>query len=237
MSDKISTEELRERFDHDVDRFSDEQSGQETIVDAVKVLEMIENTIRRMHPDASDLCDVGCGGGNFSLRIARKLPRLAVTLLDLSEPMLRRASQRLEAEHFKVKEIIRDDVRNIRFAPESFDIVVASASLHHLRAKSEWESVFQNIFHSLRPGGSFWISDIIKHENADVEDVQRERYAEFLVELKDKAFQESIFDMIERTDTPETIFFQMRTLVDAGFQRIDVVHKNMLFYVLVARKT
>lgn len=233
---KISMDELRRRFDVDVDRFSDERNGQRTAVDAALVLDMLERLIARMHPGAKDLCDIGCGAGNFALRIARTLPGLELTLLDLSEPMLRRAAQRLEAERFRVKETIRDDIRNVCFQPEMFDIVVAAASLHHLRSREDWSSVFQNVFDALRPGGSFWICDIIRHEIDEVEAVQRERYAEFLIALQDRAFQEEIFEMIERSDSPETIDFQIRTLHDAGFRKIDVVHKNMIFCVLVARK-
>ena len=234
--DKISMDELRKRFDGDVDRFSDEQKGQETFVDAPLVLGMVEETIRRMDPEARDLCDIGCGGGNYSIRIARKLPQLAVTLVDLSREMLDRARKRLEAEQFMVKRMIQDDIRNIVFEPESFDIVVASASLHHLRSRDDWRSVFCNVFDSLRSGGTFWICDIVKHENTEVGEIQWDRYAEYLVGLRDEAFRDTIFDMIHRMDTPETISFQMQTLQDAGFRNVDIVHKNMLFFSMVARK-
>ena len=236
MTDKASVNELRKHFDGDVERFSDEQKGQETIVDAPLVLGMVEESIRCMNPDAQDLCDIGCGGGNYSIRIARKLPKLAITLVDLSEEMLQRARYRLEAEGVVVRKTIQDDIRNIVFKPGSFDIVVASASLHHLRSHEDWLLVFRNVFESLRPGGSFWICDIVKHENPEIEAIQRRRYAEFLIGLRDKAFQEMIFEMIERCDTPETISFQMQTLHDVGFRDIDVVHKNMLFFAMAARK-
>lgn len=234
---KISTDQLRERFDNDVERFSDAEKGQQTIVDAALSLETVETAIQRMHPNAEDFCDIGCGGGNYSVRITRKLPQLAVTLVDLSQPMLDRASERLTAQNIRVKEAIQGDIKEIRLKPESLDIALASASLHHLRTHEDWRRVFAMVYRSLRPGGSFWICDIIKHENVEIEAGQRERYARFLADLKDKEFQETIFEMIERTDTPETIDFQMQTLRDVGFRHLDIVHKNMLFFVLVARKT
>ncbi len=197
---------------------------------------MVEQTIKAMQPDAADFCDIGCGGGNFSLRIARQLPKLAVTLLDLSGPMLDRATQRLIAEGFTVKAAIQDDIRTVSFEPDSFDTMLASASLHHLRTHEEWHAVFARVFRALRPGGAFWICDLIKHENLAAEEVQRRRYADYLTELDGKAYQEEIFDMIARTDTPETIDFQMQTLRGAGFRNLDIVHKNMLNFAVVARK-
>lgn len=236
MSEKDSLEKLRERFDNDVDRFSDEEKGQQTIVDAALVLSMVENGIQSMNPDAKDLCDIGCGGGNFSVRISRKLQDIAVTLVDLSQPMLDRAAERLAAQNTKVKSAIQADIRDVLFEPESFDIVVASASLHHLRTRSDWKAVFSKVCQSLRPGGSFWICDIIKHENDAIETLQRERYANFLIELKDLEFQQRIFEMIQEADTPETIDFQIRMLHEVGFRNVDLVHKNMLFFSTVARK-
>lgn len=233
---KESPEQLRERFDNDVDRFSDEEKGQEAIADAALVLNMVERGITAMHPDARDLCDLGCGGGNFSVRISRKLPKIGVTLVDLSRVMLDRAVERLQAQNVDVKSVFQGDIREFDFPDESFDVVVASASLHHLRSREEWKTVFQNVFRSLRAKGSFWICDIAKHENPEIETLQRERYADFLADLKDRAFQEEVFRLIELSDTPETIDFQIRTLREAGFEQLDLVHKNMLYFSLVARK-
>ena len=54
-------EEIRERFDHDVERFSNLQSGQVSTVDAALSLELITEAAARLTPLATDLLDVGCG--------------------------------------------------------------------------------------------------------------------------------------------------------------------------------
>ena len=41
------------------------------------------------------LLDVGCGAGNYSLKLLTLLPNLEVTLVDLSRPMLDRAVERV----------------------------------------------------------------------------------------------------------------------------------------------
>lgn len=88
MQEKSSVEEIRERFDHDVERFSNLQSGQVSTVDAALSLELITEAAARLTPLATDLLDVGCGAGNYTLKMLSKRPGLHCTLLDLSRPML-----------------------------------------------------------------------------------------------------------------------------------------------------
>lgn len=236
MDKKISVEELERQFDNDVERFSNEQTGQTTTVDASLVLSMVEQSILRFCPQAKKMCDIGCGAGNFSLRIARKLPDLQLTLLDLSSAMLDRAETRLRAENFVVEETIKSDIAVASLPENRFDVVVAAASLHHLRTRQDWENVFERIYRSLKIGGSFWMWDLIRHENDAVESVQQERYAEYLTQLRDADYQRHVFEYIERSDSPETLSFLIETLCSVGFCNIDIIHKNVVFAALVAVK-
>jgi tRNA (cmo5U34)-methyltransferase len=236
QSEKISIEELRCQFDADVDRFSNEQTGQTSSVDAPLILSLFETSIARIHPNAQRLLDIGCGAGNFSLRITRKLPQLKLTLLDLSNKMLQKAKERLLMENFTVEETIQSDIAQAELPNEKFDLVVAAASLHHLRTQQDWKNVFERIYCSLIPGGSFWLSDLIRHENETIELLQKERYAEYLCGLRDRTYQQQVFEYIDRSDTPETLPFLIRTLENTGFRQIDILHKNIVFAALVAVK-
>ncbi|MDR1925499.1 MAG: methyltransferase domain-containing protein [Planctomycetaceae bacterium] len=234
--EKITMDELRRQFDGDVERFSNEQTGQTSAVDAPLVLELFETLISGMYPSGGRLLDIGCGAGNFSLRIVRKLPQLRLTLLDLSRPMLDRAVERLTAEGFCVEQTIQADVACVELPESRFDVVVAAASLHHLRTQKDWQNVFGMIYRSLVPGGSFWMSDLVRHESVLVEALQKERYANYLVGLRDRDYQQRIFESIDRSDTPETLAFIIRSLEATGFSRIDLIHKNMVFASLAAIK-
>ncbi|MDR2441251.1 MAG: class I SAM-dependent methyltransferase [Planctomycetaceae bacterium] len=234
--EKISIEELRCQFDGEVERFSNEQTGQTSSVDAPLILSIFETSIGRMYPNAQRLLDIGCGAGNFSLRITRKLPHLKLTLLDLSTKMLQKAKERLLAENFNVEETIQTDIAQTELPNEKFDIVVAAASLHHIRTQQGWKNVFNQIYRSLIPGGSFWMSDLIRHENEAIEMLQKERYAEYLCGLRDQSYQQHVFEYIDRSDTPETLAFLIRTLEESGFRQIDIIHKNIVFAALVAVK-
>ena len=61
MQKKSSVEEIRERFDKDVGRFSNLETGQVSTVDSVISLEMMTGAEKNIRPDAAGLLDVGCG--------------------------------------------------------------------------------------------------------------------------------------------------------------------------------
>src|SRR5262245_42032238 len=161
---KSTPEEIRARFDKDVERFSNLETGQSATIDAPLAMELIAQAAARSTPHATALIDIGCGAGNLSLKLREYLPRLDVTLIDLSQPMLARANQRLGSG----VRAIQGDIREVSLAPESFDIAVGAAVFHHLREENEWRSVFGKVYRSLRTGGSFWISDLIFHSTPAV---------------------------------------------------------------------
>src|SRR5262249_10137119 len=120
---KSTPEEIRARFDKDVERFSNLETGQSATIDAPLSTELIAQASARSTPHATALIDIGCGAGNFSLKLRELLPRLDVTLIDLSQPMLTRATERLGGG----VRAIQGDVREVRLKEESFDIAVGAA--------------------------------------------------------------------------------------------------------------
>ena len=92
---KSTVKEIKERFDNDVERFSILEVGQTTTVDAVYALDLISQAASVVNPDAGHVLDVGCGAGNYTLKLLQRIHDLDVTLVDLSKPMLDRAKQRI----------------------------------------------------------------------------------------------------------------------------------------------
>jgi len=58
-------------------------------------------------------------------------------------------------------------MRNLDLPNNHFDIILAAATLHHLREDNDWQLMFTKIYQSLKPGGSFWVSDFITHHSED----------------------------------------------------------------------
>lgn len=225
---KSSVEEIRARFDADVERFSVIETGQSSAVDAALAMALVTRAAAGTTPHARRVLDIGCGAGNYTLSLLAKLSTEDVecTLIDLSQPMLDRAVERLAPRRAVA---IQGDVREVKLPRGAFDIVLAAAVLHHLRTPEEWESVFRKVFDCLSPGGSYWVFDLVSHANPAVEALMRARYGEYLAELRDEAYRDHVFDYIEQEDTPAPLSTQLDLMRRVGFEKIDVLHVNSGF--------
>ena len=226
---KSTVDEIRERFDNDVDRFSNLDTGQSATIDAPLSMELIAHAAVAATPQATRLLDVGCGAGNFTLRLLQIHPLKEVTLVDLSQPMLDRAQQRIyEASGIEVN-AIQADIRDVSFPEKQFDIVLAGAVFHHLRNEAEWEATFEKVFGSLAPGGSLWIFDMVTHPSEAVHRMMWERYGNYLESIGDATYRDDVFAYIEKEDTPMPLGYQLDMLSRVGFQDVDVLHYNTCF--------
>ena len=230
MQKKSTVEEIRERFDNDVERFSDLETGQSAAIDAAVALELVAKAATLTTPGAKRLLDIGCGAGNFSLRTLGEGNFQSVTLIDLSQPMLDRASQRIR-QAFPAVEVscFQSDVRTLPLEPSSHDVVVAGAVLHHLRSDEEWLATFKKIHNTLAHGGSFWIFDMVISAIDAVRALQDKRYGNYLVDLKGEDYRDLVFAYIEKEDTPTPLVYQLELLRKVGFGEVDVLHFNTRF--------
>lgn len=233
---KSTVDEIRRRFDADVERFSDLETGQSTMVDAALIMDLIVRAAAATTPAALHVLDIGCGAGNYTLKLLELLPDLNVTLIDLSRPMLDRALQRVAAVTGANIFTIQTDIRAARLGEARFDIILAAAVFHHLRTDAEWQAVFAKCYTALRPGGSFWIADLVEHSAPAVQALMWQRYGEYLANLKDEAYRDHVFGYIEQEDTPRSLLYQIDLLREVGFTTVEVLHKNGCFAAFGAVK-
>lgn len=233
---KSTPEQIRQRFDKDVERFANLETGQSATIDAPLVLDLIANAAAVTNPMAATLLDIGCGAGNYTLKLLEKLPNLSTTLIDLSQPMLDRAKQRVADRTGSTVVAMQGDIRDLPLGDGEFDIVIAAAVLHHLRADHEWESVFKKIYRSLKAGGSLWITDLVDHSVAAVRAMLWDRYGQYLTELKGEKYRDEVFGYIELEDTPRPLLFQIDQLRRVGFSQVEILHKNNCFAAFGAIK-
>lgn len=234
---KATVDEIRARFDRDVERFSNLETGQSATVDAPLALELIAEAAAAVTPAATALLDVGCGAGNYTLRLLQAIPGLSsITLIDLSQPMLDRAAERIGKASAAKLAALQTDIREAALGEASFDLIVAAAVLHHLRGDAEWQNVFAMFHRALKPGGSLWISDLIEHSLAPVQSLMWRRYGMYLENLRDAAYRDDVFDYVQREDTPRPLLFQLDLLRGSGFKHIEILHKNNCFAAFGAVK-
>ncbi|HEX4614138.1 MAG TPA: class I SAM-dependent methyltransferase [Urbifossiella sp.] len=233
---KSTVDEIRQRFDADVERFSNLETGQSATVDAPLALALVAQAAATTTPHARHVLDVGCGAGNYTLKLLERLPDLDVTLIDLSLPMLERAASRVGKATAGRVTTVQGDIREIELLDGQFDLVLAAAVLHHLRTDQEWEAVFAAFHRALRPGGSVWIFDLVESSIPAISGVMRHQYSEYLTGLKDEAYRDHVFAYVEKEDTPRPLVYQLDLLRKVGFAHIEVLHKHVCFAAFGAAK-
>ena len=229
MKNKSTIAEIRERFDKDVDRFSNLDIGQVSTIDAKITLELITEAARRLRPDADTLLDIGCGAGNYTLMMLSKLNNLNCTMVDLSKPMLDKAFERVLQVSEKKPEIIQGDIRDIPLMENHFDIILAGAVLHHLRDDTDWEFTFRKLFNILKPGGCLMVSDLVTQDFETLNQFIWEKYGDYLENLGGKEYRDKVLDYVSKEDSPRSLNYQLNLMKKIGFRHAEIIHKNICF--------
>lgn len=234
---KSSIDEIKQRFDHDVDRFSNLETGQCATIDAPLAMELIAQAACKSTPRIARVLDIGCGAGNNTLKLAQYTAPFDCDLVDLSLPMLEKARERLMAVNPGEVRIFQGDFRTIELAAGHYDVILAAAVLHHLRDDRDWETTFQKIYRLTAPGGSVWITDLVCQESEPVQSMMWERYRDYLISLGGMDYQKKVFDYIDREDSPRSVVYQLDLLRKVGFGCVELLHKHSCFAAFGAIKT
>ncbi|MDR0409820.1 MAG: class I SAM-dependent methyltransferase, partial [Spirochaetaceae bacterium] len=189
-----------------------------------------------VNPQAKTLLDIGCGAGNYTIKMLNKIPDMECVLLDLSLPMLNKACERVSTLTTKRVKIIQSDIRSAPLQDEYFDIILAGAVLHHLRDDDDWKQVFSKIYGLLKTGGCLMISDLITQDNTVLAAYMTDLYEKYLTETGGALYSKKVLDYVEKEDSPRSINYQMDVMKQSGFRTIDILHKNTCFAALAAIK-
>ena len=104
------------------------------------------------------LVDVGCGTGyNLTFLPEGVLSKLGkVTLLDLTESMLKTAQERAQKNHWDNVEVLRADATEWRPEKDSIDAATLSYSLTMI---PDWFAAIDRVYDALKPGGYVGVVD------------------------------------------------------------------------------
>lgn len=235
-SQKSTLEEIRQRFDNDVERFSNLETGQAATIDAPLAMELITQAAVAATKNIRRVLDIGCGAGNNTLKLLQFAPSFDSDLIDLSQPMLERARERIAKVNSGIIRTFQGDFRTIDLPAQGYDVILAAAVLHHLRDDQDWEDAFQQIYDLTAPGGSFWVTDLVVHETESVHELMWKRYGDYLCSLGGEEYREKVFAYIEKEDTPRPVTYQLDLLRKVGFKQVEILHKNSCFAAFGAVK-
>jgi tRNA (cmo5U34)-methyltransferase len=150
--------------------------------------------------------------------------------------MLQKAHERVSPQTTGTVIVIQDDMRNLELADGHFDIILAAATLHHLRGDDDWELMFTKFYKALKPGGSFWVSDLIMHDSPPIAKLFEDKYSSYLDTLGGPEYRKKVWDYVNYEDTPRSLNYQLGLLAKVGFRYPELLHKNSSFAAFGAIK-
>jgi len=177
--------------------------------------------------------DIGAGTGLFSACVRQKYPEAQLTLIDISEEMLKGARMRFGENHNV--QYISGDFATYPFDGHSYDAVISSLAIHHLSHEDK-----SRLFHTIHPllteGGLFVNADQVAGTSAYFDNLYKKQW-EDTVNLSGLS-NEVIASAIERRklDRNATIVDQLKWLSDAGFAEAECIYKYNEFAVFFAQK-
>ncbi len=233
---KSSPEAIRRNFDQQVERFSNIETGQTTAIDSPLCMELVARSAQLLNPGAKSIMDLGCGGGNYAVKVASLLPDMDFTLVDISANMLERAVERVSEIISGKVTALHGDYHELDLGENRYDVITAGTTLHHLRGDEEWELVFRKVYQALKLGGTFWINDIVIGETDEITQMMLDGWVSILQKQVSQEEVDMYFERYESEDTPRTLSYQLDLLKQVGFQETFVLHKHFNFAAFGARK-
>ena len=169
--------------------------------------------------------DLGCGTG-LELRWYYPLnPTVKITGIDLSQDMLE--ALRRQYARYQPK-LICGSYFDIPFGENCFDGAVSVESLHHFTGEEKLP-LYQKLYKSLKPGGSFILTDYFAESDAT-----EQLYRQTLLTLKKE--QNLSKNVYYHYDTPLTVAHERQLLLDAGFDQVEILRSWGATCTLQARK-
>ena len=233
---KSSSEAIRRNFDQQVERFSNLETGQTTAIDSPLCMELVARSAAMLNPDATNVMDLGCGGGNYAVKVTSFLPDVDCTLIDLSVNMLEKAKERVQENINGTVTAFQGDYRDVEFDENQYDVITAGTTLHHLRDDKEWELVFEKVFRALKKNGTFWINDIVLSETEAINQMMMDGWISEMKKHHNEEEIEMYLNRYETEDTPRTLSYQLDLMKRVGFRETIVLHKHFNFAAFGARK-
>lgn len=102
-----------------------------------------------------NILEIGSGSGRHGIRIAQDFPQSHVVLTDISDESLNLIKSLIEKLGVKNTEIAKENVLNLSFPDNKFDVVFCNAVIQYL---SNYELAVSEMLRVLKPGGRIILS-------------------------------------------------------------------------------
>jgi len=142
------------------------------------------------------LLEIGPGPGFISIEIAKLLPEMEITGLDISDTMIEIAKKNAEENGLSGRiEFKKGDASKMPFGDSSFDFIISNGSLHHWKKPNQ---IFNEIYRILKPGCRALIDDLRK-------DAPKEKIKEWEELINSKIMRWGLTHSIKESYTAQQI--------------------------------
>lgn len=192
------------------------------------------------------IIDLGCGLGDVTAEIIQLSPDIDVLMLDFSDEMIRRSSERFRDNKniTAVKHDLNQGVLGIT-EDRGFDAVVSCFSLHHVEFENRIK-LYSDIHSVLKKQGIFINGDLFKENSPNIDQWEfNNRISSMVVWLREKLGQEWTFDELKLNrlenakkmgDKPGTLWEMFYDMKAAEFGYVDCLWKSHNLAIMVATK-
>ncbi len=214
-------ENVKEHFEEEAEEFD------KTILKLIPMYsEMIDSMISAIpfeSPDKFKVLDLGCGTGNVTKAIKERFPMANISCIDIADNMIQMA--KIKLEDYRDIEYYTGDFSEFNFE-RTYDAVVSSLALHHIRTDEDKKKFYSRIFDILKPGGLFLNSDSVLGSNENLNNMYRKKWIDFMLQnVSETEINEKWLLTEKKEDFPAPLTSHLRWLVETGFESIDIVWK------------
>lgn len=125
--------------------------------------QLIVNTLLRRSPVTGRALDLGCGSGQLLCKIARAMPEMHFTGVELSSDMLRFAERTVGERGVDNVSLMKGSWFDLNaLGPRSYDLVTWNLALHHCQSGDEVLRVLDRVASLVKPDGTVFLVDIIR---------------------------------------------------------------------------
>jgi len=181
--------------------------------------------------------DLGSSLGAAALSMRRNIEHSGCSIIaaDNSDAMIKRSRELIAKDNSPVPvELLCDDIRNVNVTNAS--VVVLNFTLQFI-SPGERESIIENIYNGLNPGGILILSEKVIFEDKALNERQVNRYYDFkrLNGYSDTEINRKK-EALENVLIPDTAEEHFRRLTKCGFKTYDIWHQFFNFISIVAEK-
>jgi len=179
-----------------------------------------------------NILDVGAGTGLMSAFFHEKYPQAKITLIDISEAMLKKAEERFDGK--ENISFLNADFATVNLPENQYDLVVSGLAIHHLPNELK-RQLFEKIARALSPGGWFINADQVLGETDLAEKIYTENWKNHVQQNPNLTEEEkqSAFERI-KVDIMAPLKAQLEWLESAGLKNANCYYQHYNFVVFAA---